>query len=386
LGLGESTLWIVVSLSGWAVLLTSLAIVVHRRSRDDDRPPRELASSESGSSSSSGSEETGPARTAGRPASDESLPANELGLLQGLLPAVSVLDLEAILARGLEAASQVGNASASVILLARSTEKPLIATLGLTTADSWHERLGLPPESGEARAVQLAYSYPDEVHANDAFPLRSGLAVPIASEEERLGTLALYWRRVPHQVTEQELTKLEAVARAIGASLRTVLHLEEARPFELDAVTGLPNARAMREALRRECARARRYDRRVAFILLRLELPLADEVLSASGRILRSAVRAVDLPCYLGKGSFAVILPEATIVDAQRLHRRLDAVVARRLDGLRFPPSRAAVVELRVDEDPVSFFERAQRTLAQATRDDAQAEDELSRELDLASA
>ena len=386
MGLGESTAWIVVGLSGWAVLLTSSAIVLHRRSRDDDRPLRDLASPEPVSGASASSNEIGPARATGRPAPDESLPANELGLLHGLLSAVSAMDLETILARGLEAASQVGNASASVILLARNAEKPLVATLGLTTADSWHERLGLPPESGEARAVQLAYSYPDDVSANDAFPLRSGLAVPIASQEERLGTLALYWRRVQHQVTENELSQLEAVARAIGAALRTVLELEEARPFELDAVTGLPNARFMRAALKRECARARRYDRRVALILLGVDLPLTEELLSTAGSILKSAVRAVDLPCYLGKGSFAVILPEATLADAQRLHRRLGAVVARRLDGSRLSPSPAAVVELRDDEDPVSFLNRARRTLARTARDDAQDEDEVGAELNLASA
>jgi GGDEF domain-containing protein len=383
LAIGESTAWIVVGLSGWAVLLTSLAIVLHRRSQDDDRPPRELASSESAGSASSSNDET-PPRAAGRSASDESLPANELGLLQELLPAVSALDLETILARGLESALQVEDAAASMILLARGSEKPLIATIGVTSADSWQDRLGLPPESGEARAVELAYSYPDEVSVNDAFPLRSGLAVPIASGEERLGTLALYWRREQHHVTERELSQLEAVARAIGAALRTALHLEEARPFELDAVTGLLNTRAMVEALRRECARARRYDRPVAFILLQLGLPLTDELLSTAGRILRSAVRTVDLACHLGKGSFAVILPEATLVDAERLHRRLDAVAAGRLEGHRRPPLRAAVVELQVDEDPVSFFDRAQRTLAQETQDDTQGE--VSRELDFASA
>jgi hypothetical protein len=239
LGLGESTAWIVVGLSGWAVLLTSFAIVLQRRARDNDRRARELASSEPARSASSKSDEADAKQAAERPVPTESLPANELDLLQGLLPAVSALDLETILARGLEAASQVASASASVILLARSTEKPLIATVGLTTADSWHDRLGLPPESGEARAVQLAYSYPDELSANDAFPLRSVLAVPIASEEERLGTLALYWRRAQHQVTEQELSQLEAVARAIGTALRTVLHLEETRPFELDTATSL---------------------------------------------------------------------------------------------------------------------------------------------------
>jgi GGDEF domain-containing protein len=384
LGLGESTAWIVVGLSGWAVLLASFAIILQRRSQDDDGDPRELASSESVANASSSSEEPDATRAAGRPAPNETQPANELAAMQRLLPAVSALDLETILARGLEAAAEAGGASASMILLARSTEKPLIATFGLTTADSLHDRLGMPPESGEARAVQLAYSYPDGVSANDVFALRSGLAVPIASEEQRFGTLALYWRRVEHRVTEQELARLEAVARAIGTAVRTVLHLEEARPFELDSATGLVNPRAMREELRRECARARRYGRRMALILLRLELPLTDELLATAGHVLRSAVRAVDRPCYLGRASFAVIMPEATLLDAQRLHRRLDAVVGGRLDSLRLFPSRAAVVELRDDEDPVSFFDRAQRTLAQPTYEDRQTHD-ASRELDLAS-
>jgi GGDEF domain-containing protein len=386
LGLGESTAWIVVGLSGWAVLLASFAVLLQRRPRHDDRGSREPVPSDSIGRASSRNETAGSVRAAERAAPKDSLPANELDVLQGLLPAVSALDLERILAHGLEAASQVGSASASVILLTRSSGKPLIATTGLTTADAWHDRLGLPPECPDARAVQLSYSYRDEVNVNDAFAVRSALAVPITSEEERLGTLALYWRRVQHEVTERELSQLQAVARAIGAALTTVFHLEEARPFELDAGTGLPNTRAMREALRRECARARRYDRRMALILIRLQLPVAEELLSTAGGILRSAIRAVDLPCYLGRGSFAVILPEATLLDAQRLHRRLDAAIAGRFDGLRPSPSRAAVVELRADEDAVSFFARAQRTLAQESHDDAQTDDEVSRELDLASA
>ena len=83
----------------------------------------------------------------------------------------------------------------------------------MTSADSWHDGLGLPLESGEARAVELAYSYADDASAIDAFPLRSGLAVPIASEEERLGTLVVYWRRGRHRASEHELIRLERLLR-----------------------------------------------------------------------------------------------------------------------------------------------------------------------------
>jgi GGDEF domain-containing protein len=383
--LGESTAWIVVGLCGWALLLTSLAIVLYARARHDERPPCEPASSESvvgASSTRPGNDETDSTRADGSPPLDESGQANsELRLLQGLLPAVAALDLETILARGLRAAAEAGNASASVILLARGGEKPLIASLGMTSADSWQDGLGLPLESGEARAVELAYSYADDASAIDAFPLRSGLAVPIASEEERLGTLVVYWRRGRYRASEHELIRLEVVARATASALRIVLRLEEARPFELEGVTGLANARVMREALSRECARAGRYDRHLGFVLLRLDAPLTNEVLATAGRILSSAVRVTDLPCYLGEGSFGVILPEAAQIDAQQVHRRLGAVLGRELVGIQLGSPKAVAVEFRADEDAVSFFARARRELARAAQDEPRVSDEGSHKL-----
>lgn len=390
MGLGESTAWIVVGLSGWAVLLTSFAMVLHARARGNVRRAAETASPKSATGDSSTpaehAERRDDAREDGRPGPNEPDMKTELQLIHALLPAVSALDLERILARGLEAAAEVANPSAAMVVLALGEKKPLVATFGLTSEESFCEQVGLPPESGEARAVQLAYSYSDNASLRDAFPLRSGLVVPIASGEDRLGTLALYWRRFQRQVSDDELRQLEAVARAMASALKTMLRLEEARPFELDGVTGLPNGRAMRAALGRECARARRYDRRVALILLRLDLPLTNELLSRAGELLGSAVRSVDLPCYLGERSFAVILPEAALADAQRLHGRLEAALVSRLDGFRIGSSPVAVLELRVEEDPVSFFDRAQRELARAAQDEARTSDGATRELDLASA
>jgi GGDEF domain-containing protein len=390
LALGESTAWIVVALSAWAFLLVSFALVLHARARGNWRRAWPTASLESTGSDSSirlESDQRHDTRAAERPVhADTSVAQTELRLMYALLPGVTALDLETLLARGLEAAAEVGSASASVIALARRGEKPLIATLGMTNVDSCREQVGLPPESGQARAVQLAYSYPDDVAARDAFPLRSGLAVPIASEEDRLGTLAIYWRRVQHQVSDEELERLEAVARALAWALESLLRLEDARPFELDGATGLLNAQAMRDALSRECARARRYDRCVALILLRLDVPPANELLASAGHILGSAVRDVDLPCYLGEGCFAVILPEARLSDAQRLGRRLGAALDARLDGLRLGASRVAIVELRADEDPVSLVDRARRDLAQRAQDGTPPQDEASRKLDLANA
>ena len=48
--------------------------------------------------------------------------------------------------------------------------------------------------------------------------------------------------------------------------------------------------------------------------------PLTNEVLATARRI--SALRFGLQICYLGEGSFGVILPEAAQIDAQQVHRR----------------------------------------------------------------
>ena len=94
-----------------------------------------------------------------------------------------------------------------------------------------------------------------------------------------------------------------------------------------------------------------------------VDAPLTDDLLATVARIIGSAVRVTDLPCYLGEGSFGMILPEAAQIDAQHVHRRLGAVLGREL-------ARAVAVELRVDEDAVSFLERAEKELARAAQNE----------------
>jgi GGDEF domain-containing protein len=66
-----------------------------------------------------------------------------------------------------------------------------------------------------------------------------------------------------------------------------------------------------------------------------------------------------DLVHHIGEGRFAVVLPESSLVDAERLARRLRLSLG---EG-RTP---AAFVELRFEDDAVSLLERAEAALAGA--------------------
>jgi diguanylate cyclase (GGDEF)-like protein len=82
---------------------------------------------------------------------------------------------------------------------------------------------------------------------------------------------------------------------------------------------------------------------------------------------LRSVVRSADVACRIGGDEFAVILPEASLGDAEQLYSRIRFAVASRPIG---PADRihisAGIAELRPADDAVSFFQRANEALHRA--------------------
>ena len=279
----------------------------------------------------------------------------------------STLDLDVAFERALRAVGQLAEADAAMIVLHQEAE-PITATFGLTGEESLRDLIGLPPEASRARAVKLNYLYTPEEAANDAFRLSGGLAVPLADARgERVGTLAVFWRRADHAVTDEELARFEDLAAAFGPALENARLFSDARRLaETDPLTNLRNRRYFDERLRRECARARRYGRALGLLLTEAESEIPD--LAAAGERIRGAVRGTDVPCYLGEGRFAVIMPEVGQADAERVLRRVQFALGGRVhnggEGVRL---HAGLVELRRDEDPSMLLRRAEEALEWAT-------------------
>ena len=277
----------------------------------------------------------------------------------------STLDLDAALRRALEAAGELTGADAAMIVLRQDEGEAVTAAFGLSEEESSRELIGLPPDSGKARAVRLSYLYTPEEAANDEFRLSGGLAVPLAGEDgESTGTFAIFWRRVERTLSDAELERFEELSRVFGPSLENARLFSEVRRLaDTDRLTGLHSERYFEERLGREIARARRYKRRLALLVFDLEHGGGTD-LAAAGRRIRAAVRATDIASHLGEGRFAVILPEAAEADAERLHRRVQFALGGRVDsgtdGVRI---HAGLVELRVEDDATAFQERAEAAL-----------------------
>jgi diguanylate cyclase (GGDEF)-like protein len=288
--------------------------------------------------------------------------AQEEGRRVALLGEVgSTLDLDAALRRALEAGSELTGADAAMIVLRQEEGEPITAAFGLSDEECSRELIGLPPDGGRARAVRLSYLYTAEEAANDEFRLSGGLAVPLPGEsEERIGTLAIFWRRVERTLSDSELDQFEELSRLIGPTLEDARLFSEARRLaDTDHLTGLHNARYFEERLRREIARARRYERRLGLLVFDLGQGGGAD-LAAAGERIRTAVRATDIASHFGEGRFAVILPEAAEADAERLYRRVQFALGGRVDsGAEGVRIHAGVVELRGEDDASIFRERA---------------------------
>jgi diguanylate cyclase (GGDEF)-like protein len=149
------------------------------------------------------------------------------------------------------------------------------------------------------------------------------------------------------------------------------------RLADFDSLTGLHNKRYFDETLAREVARARRYGRALALVIAdvddfkaindRFGHLAGDAVLAEVGARVREVVRSADIACRVGGDEIAVILPESSAADAERLYARLQRTVAAHpVAGAGYIEVSAGITELLEGDDATTCFDRADKALYRA--------------------
>ena len=207
---------------------------------------------------------------------------------------------------------------------------------------------------------------------------RAGMVVPLRAGDELLGSLAALSRSSSARFFDGAVDALEGIARRAGPALVTARRFAEARQLaELDSLTGLYNRRAFHDALQREVARARRYERMLALVVLDLDgfkhvndtagHLAGDAVLAEVGRRILSLVRATDIACRFGGDEFAVILPESSQADARLLADRIvRAIGAKPVEKVGPVAASAGIAELSSEDGGAELFDRADVALYRA--------------------
>ncbi|BDI29820.1 hypothetical protein CCAX7_18710 [Capsulimonas corticalis] len=135
-------------------------------------------------------------------------------------------------------------------------------------------------------------------------------------------------------------TQLREAQETIAAQEKEIAALEARVEISaaVDSLTSLPNHRAFHLKLTEECWRAARYEAPLSVVVLDIDhfrdyndtfgVAAGDDVLKTAARLLQRAARACDYVTRYGGQQFAIILPEATRVQAEAAAERFRAVIA----------------------------------------------------------
>ncbi len=285
----------------------------------------------------------------------------------------SSIDLDEVVSRTLDAAFGLAAADAVMLRLTTPAGEIVTESIGLSAQELEEVALAEPPASPHLRTLSLGFDT-----APGAGAIASGVAVPIRGDAGCFGLLTVFSRSEEARLDEQLAVEVEALAKRAAPAIENARRFREVRQqADLDALTGLHNRRYFHETLAREVARAHRYTRDLALIVFDLDDFKAvndrighlagDHVLAEVAERVRDVVRSADIACRVGGDEFGVILPESSLEDADQLYERLQAAAATRpVNTAGALTLSAGVTELRPDDDPVSFFQRADEALYRA--------------------
>jgi diguanylate cyclase (GGDEF)-like protein len=198
--------------------------------------------------------------------------------------------------------------------------------------------------------------------------------VPLSVSGEVIGSVLVEHARMLHADEHRRIEDTVSQAGPTLANLRN-LALAEARAAT-DSLTGLPNRRAVQEALKRMIAQAGRTLAPMSVLLLDLDHfkqindtyghDRGDAVLTAVGEVLASALRTSDFVGRNGGEEFVALLPDTGVEGAMEAAEKLRAAIGRlTLPGIDRPvtASVGAAVYPHTAADAESLLRLADRAL-----------------------
>jgi diguanylate cyclase (GGDEF)-like protein len=295
-----------------------------------------------------------------------------------LVELAASLDIDDVMQRTLEAATVIPGVEAALVDAEAPGGARTTAAHGMGAEEAAKAAVQLP-ENDNRRAVEVTYRYRiDDVEGASSSHVRSGVVVPLRAEGRTVGTLAAFSRSSASPLGEAAIDDLERLAARAGPALENARKYSEARALaDLDALTGLHNRRYFHETLAREVARATRYQRRLAVIVIdlddfkkvndRIGHLAGDAVLAEAAERLLAVCRTADIACRVGGDEFAIVVPESGSEDAEQLAGRIAHAIGREpITGAGTVSVSAGIAELRPADRAPNLFERADEALYRA--------------------
>jgi diguanylate cyclase (GGDEF)-like protein len=157
--------------------------------------------------------------------------------------------------------------------------------------------------------------------------------IPLVAKGQAIGLVELFSNEEKHWDAER-LELARTMANEAAMALENARLYEDARKLaDRDPLTGFYNHRFLHERLGEEVIRAQRARQPLSVLMLDLDdfklvndtfgHLFGDGVLTWTAELIRSTLRASDVPARYGGDEFAVILPDTDAADARRTAERI---------------------------------------------------------------
>ncbi|MEB3195631.1 MAG: sensor domain-containing diguanylate cyclase [Candidatus Sericytochromatia bacterium] len=189
----------------------------------------------------------------------------------------------------------------------------------------------------DRRAARIDDLQRDAMDVGVLAGFRSLLAVPVATDQEVLGVIALL-NTAPHAFDAVAEKLLSILASQAAVAIKNAQLYRATQQLAItDGLTKIYNRRYFEEQLNAELARAKRYKHTTSLVVLDVDHfkkfndahghLLGDQVLQGVARILLKSVRETDVVARYGGEEFVVVLPEtpadAALEVAERIRRNI---------------------------------------------------------------
>jgi diguanylate cyclase (GGDEF)-like protein/putative nucleotidyltransferase with HDIG domain len=186
-------------------------------------------------------------------------------------------------------------------------------------------------------------------------------SLPLFKDDVLLGAISVYSTELP-QYTDDHMRLLETVTRLASDALANAMQHAQAESHALtDALTGLPNARALALRFDEEAARARRTNRTFQVLMLDLDEfknvndthghKIGDMMLHEVASIIQKQLREYDFLSRYAGDEFVALVPELAGIQVGELCMRIENVVSQ----FALPVSRGDLARVGISLGTATF-------------------------------